>query len=166
MLLTLIATVAAGLGAAGLAIGLGRLLGWRPRWLAPVTGGLAMFAFVLWSEYSWFDRARAALPEGARIAETYAYSSWLQPWTVAVPRVARFAAVVTEGEGRYRRARVILAERLTGTLELTAMIDCAEGRRAALAPGAGTPDLATLDWSAPDPSDALVSTACQGAATG
>ncbi|MEO0661118.1 MAG: hypothetical protein AAFZ87_06250, partial [Planctomycetota bacterium] len=44
----------------------------------PVAAGLAMFAFTLWQEYTWFDRSTAVLPEGARVAETYDYASAIQ----------------------------------------------------------------------------------------
>lgn len=166
MILILIASVALGLGAAGVVLGLARLSGGRlPRWAAPVAGGLAMFAFMLWNEYSWFDRAVAGLPGDAAVAETYPHSSWLQPWTLAVPRIARFAAVAPSGpapEG-YRRADVLLVTRFEGIRVLPHLFDCATGRRALLPGGelpGGAERLAALDWTDPEGEAPLVRAAC------
>ncbi len=178
MFLHLIATVAIGLGAAGLLLGLGRLFGGLPRWGAPVAAGLAMAAFLLWSEYSWFDRARAGLAPGARVAEAYPYSSWLQPWTMLVPRVSRFAAVEVADPApypdrpAYLRADVLLVARLEGARRLPHLFDCARTRRAALTAGAlaafesGTPpDPEGLDWIVPEGQDALIDAACESGET-
>jgi hypothetical protein len=169
MLLLLFATVAIGLGTAGLVIGIGKLTGRPvPKGAAAVAAGLAMFGFMLWNEYSWFDRAEAGLPEGAVVAETVEHSSFLQPWTLAFPRVVRFAAIDTgpgaaaraapEREG-YLRADVILAARFSETLRIPHLFDCAGGRRAAL-PGSEA-DPATLDWVQGGGQDDLIRAACQ-----
>lgn len=162
MLFVLLATVALGLGAAGIVLLIARLLG-LPRWAAPLAGGAAMMAFMLWNEYTWFDRARAALPEGARVAVAYEHRSLFQPWTLARPRVARFAAV-DPAPGRaapdpaWMTADVILAARFEPTRAVPHVFDCAAGRRAAL-PEAGAAG-AKLDWIAAGPDDPLVAAAC------
>jgi len=162
MAFLLIAAIALGLGAAGLAMSLPRLFGRRaPRWLGPAAGGLAMFAFMLWNEYTWFDRTVASLPAGTVVAETYAHSSVLQPWTLAVPRIARFAAVIPSGETAegLLRARVLLAERLEGQRSVPHLFDCAHRARAVLPAGTGPAKASALDWSAP-PDDPLIAAAC------
>ena len=64
MVLELMATFCAGLGAAGLMMVLGLIWKPMPRWLIPAMGGLAMIGFTIWSEYSWGDRTAGNLPEG------------------------------------------------------------------------------------------------------
>ncbi|MEO1470600.1 MAG: hypothetical protein AAFV86_16260 [Pseudomonadota bacterium] len=169
MLFLLIATLTVGLGAAGLVLGPAKLLGRRaPRWAAPVAAGLAMFAFTLWQEYTWFDRSTAVLPEGARVAETYDYASAIQPWTLVWPRVWRFAAVVPgeAGEGGLLNATVLLAQRFADTVAIPHVIDCAAGRRAPVPPGAASGNPEALSWTEGGAGDPLVAAACDGRATG
>lgn len=168
MTFVLIAAIAIGLGAAGLALGLPRLLGLRaPRWLGPAAAGLAMFAFMLWNEYTWYDRSLAALPEGTVVAETYPHSSVFQPWTLVAPRIARFAAVLPKGrtETGLIEADVVLAERFSGHYRVPHLFDCADGRRAPLPPGEGPVKASALDWTAP-PDDPLIAAACAAAEKG
>ncbi|MEM6971577.1 MAG: hypothetical protein AAF577_02135 [Pseudomonadota bacterium] len=183
MILILVASIAIGLGAAGIVIGGAKLMRLKPpRFLGPVAGGIAMAAFMLWNEYTWFDRAQASLPEGARVAETYEHATWIQPWTLAVPRVTRFAAVSLEGtsngagggtsevvedSAELRRGWVVLAARFEGTQRIPVLFDCTTRRRAALTETAqagieaGTaPDPATLDWTEGGGSDPLLAAAC------
>lgn len=168
MVFILIATVAIGLGAAGLMLALTRLSGGRaPRWAAPVAAGLAMVAFMLWNEYTWYDRARESLPQGAVVAETYPYSSVFQPWTLVVPRVARFAVVGVPsqvGDSGLTVASVILIERLEPPQSVLQLFDCAGARRALLAgPGEGGP-LALPDdppWVEAGADDPLIRAACE-----
>jgi len=162
MIFILIAAIALGLGAAGLAMTLPRLVGRRPpRWLGPVAGGAAMFAFMLWNEYTWFERTVANLPDRAVVAETYPYSSVVQPWTLVAPRVARFAAVLPQGrtDSGMLRAEVVLAERFAGHRRLNVLFDCEARRRAPVPSGGASPDPAALDWTAP-PDDPLIAAAC------
>jgi len=162
MTLILIAAVALGLAAAGIVTGLPRLAGARaPRWAGPAAAGLAMFAFMLWNAYTWFERSVAVLPAGAAVAETYPHSSVFQPWTLLVPRVTRFAAVLPSGrtaEGLLR-ADVLLAERFAGERRIAHLFDCAARRRAVLPAGAAPARAAALDWTAP-PRDPLIAAAC------
>lgn len=177
MLFILLATVALGLGAAGLVLGLGKLTGLKPpRWMAPVAGGLAMFVFMLWNEYTWFDRSKATLPPDAEIAEAYPYTSWVQPWTLAAPRVTRFVAVAPAGAelaqpyaGRpeLRLADVIPHQRFEGSVRVPHLFDCAGSRRAALSPAdwsairsAAAPEPEGLAWVSPGAEDPLIRTAC------
>lgn len=166
MLLILFAAVALGLGAAGAVLMLPRLVGLHPpRWIAPLTGGVAMFAFMLWNEYTWFDRAAAALPPGVVVAETYDHASALQPWTLAVPRITRFAAVDLEGAARHPDhpgtllADVMLVERFSGTVRVPQIFDCTAGRRALPPEDLDTTDWDRLRWEGTG-EDALVRAAC------
>ena len=171
MLFVLIATIVTGLGAAGLVMGLGRLTGRPlPRYAAPIAGGAAMFVFMLWNEYTWYDRSVAALPGGATIAQTVPYSSPIQPWTMVWPRVIRFAAVdPVEGEAPggsgLVRADVILVARFQDTYRIPHLFDCAGQRRAALPAGGSPADPGGLDWVEPGPDDSLLDAACAGRPT-
>lgn len=94
MFIELIATIIAGIGAAGLIMLLNRATGSRlPRWLAPVGAGIAMLAATISSEYSWYQRTSSALPEGIVVAETVESKAMYRPWTYVVPFVERFMAV-------------------------------------------------------------------------
>ncbi|MGK7652272.1 hypothetical protein ACSQ76_07615 [Roseovarius sp. B08] len=96
MFIELIATVFAGIAAAGLLMLVNIALGRRlPRWLTPVAAGLGMIAATISSEYSWYDRTAAALPEGMKVAVTVDEQSWVRPWTQAWPYTERFVAVDT-----------------------------------------------------------------------
>ncbi|MGF1446668.1 MAG: hypothetical protein ACFBRM_10770 [Pikeienuella sp.] len=174
MLFILLATLALGLGAAGLVFIAGKLTGGAvPSWVAPAAGGLAMFAFMIWNEYTWYARAQAALPPDSRIAQVFEHRSPFQPWTLVAPRVVRFAAV------NLRRrelqgvlvGQVILRERFQGERRLPHLFDCAGHRRAALSVaewegiGSGYPPLLeTLDWIDAGAQDPLLSAACNDGA--
>ncbi|MEM9781033.1 MAG: hypothetical protein AAF899_01020 [Pseudomonadota bacterium] len=168
MILILVASVALGLGGAGVVLLLFKLTGkTAPRYAAPIAAGLSMASFMLWNEYTWFDRAQAALPDGAKIAETYEHASWVQPWTLAVPRVTRFAAVTLEPPGALRWGWVTLAARFEGSQRIPVVFDCAAGRRAALSEAAqarlesGSPPApADLDWVEVGTRDPLLAAAC------
>ncbi len=163
MFFMLIATFAAGIVAAGIALAAPRLVGKRaPRHLPPVAAGVAMFAFMLWNEYSWFDRSVEALPEGVEVAASYPYSNALQPWTLIAPRVNRFAAVDVGGARRNAdlpdqvMADVLLFSRFEEAVMLPQVFDCAATRRADAAVGP------SLEWVDVDPDDPLLNAACGG----
>ncbi|MEM6679514.1 MAG: hypothetical protein AAF675_16750 [Pseudomonadota bacterium] len=167
MILVLIGTVAIGLGSAGILFLTSKVTGVKPpTGVAPIAAGIAMFAFMLWNEYSWFDRAQDGLPAGAAVADTIEHSSVFQPWTMAIPRVVRFAAIdagpsaaaaAAPTHPGLLRADVILAERFGETLRLPHLFDCTGSRRAALPATDALPG--ELDWviSGTDP---LIKTAC------
>jgi hypothetical protein len=162
MFLMLIATFAAGFVAAGTVIAGPRLVGKRaPRHLPPLAAGLAMVAFMIWNEYSWFDRAAGALPEDVKVAATYTQSSIFQPWTMVKPRINRFAAIDLGGARRNPEfpdqvmAEVLLLSRFDDTASRMQVFDCAEHKRADAPQGEGA-----LDWVEVDTDDPLLRTAC------
>lgn len=94
MFLELIATFAAGLGAAGVVLLLNRITGGRlPGWAMPVAAGATMIGVAIWSEMTWADRTADALPDGIEVAETVTESAWWRPWTYLWPQTTRFIAV-------------------------------------------------------------------------
>lgn len=171
MFLELIGVIFAGIAAAGVVMLLGKALGGRlPRWLAPVAAGLAMLGVTIASEYGWYARTKAALPEGLVVAETVENRSFYRPWTYVVPYVDRFAALDAATMKRHAgHPQIYLAEvyffgRWSPVSKLPVWLDCDGGRRAlaagATVPAGGLP--AGLDWVAPGSGDGILAAACGG----
>jgi hypothetical protein len=173
MILEFIAFIAAGFATAGVVMLVNRLTGNRlPRWLIPAAIGGGMFAFALWSEYSWYPRTTGTLPEGVVVATDNAHASSYRPWTYIVPIVTRFIAVDTrttraipEAEGHVATSIILLGRWERGA-QLGVVFDCTGGRRADLV-GAVTLDDAGLPadpdaWIPVGLEDPVLQTACQG----
>ena len=171
MFLELIAVIFAGFALAGLAMLLNRLTGGRlPRWFAPVAAGIGMIVVTVVSEYGWYGRTLAALPEGLVVAEEVPHQSLYQPWTYAVPYVDRFAAVDIgtmrshpEKPGQHM-GEIFFFGRWAPVSKLSALFDCPGLRRAVLAEGSifesdGT--VTAAEWVAVEPSDPLLNTVCE-----
>lgn len=93
MLWELIATLSAGLGAAGIALLLRALtLKKLPNWIIPVFAGAGMLGFQIYSEYNWFDHQRSLLPQGVEVVRTAKESSGWRPWSYLYPQTMRFIA--------------------------------------------------------------------------
>jgi len=94
MIFELIGALSAGLGLMGVVMLLWRLLGRGkfPGWAYPATVAAGMFAFSVWAEYSWADRALDAQPQ-LRLADTTADPSPLRPLSYFRTPVNRFRAI-------------------------------------------------------------------------
>lgn len=89
----LIATLSAGLGAAGIALLLRALtLKKLPNWIIPVFAGAGMLGFQIYSEYTWFNHQRSLLPQGVEVVRTAEESSAWRPWSYLYPQTMRFIA--------------------------------------------------------------------------
>lgn len=171
MFLELIATIFAGFAVAGIVMLVGRLSGGRlPKWLAPVAAGLAMIGVTITSEYGWYDRSRAALPEGIVVAETGENRSLYRPWTYVVPFVERFAAIDTSTAkthpalpGQYL-TEVYFFGRWAPVSSLSVRLDCDRWRRAVVTSENAfeVDNDQRVDWIAPPPEDGLLTTFCAG----
>jgi len=142
MLIELIATLALGSAAAGIALVLSRLSARKmPRSIAPVAAGIAMIAFQVWSEYAWFGRTSSALPAGIKVTEQYTQAAAWRPWTYVFPQVNRFVAVDVAAARRNERqpghvmADVFLFTRFSPTVTVPQLVDCKAQRRADIADG-------------------------------
>ena len=92
----LIAAFAAAVACAGVAMVLRKLSGGRlPKWFTPAAAGAGMIGFAVWSEYDWFDRLEAGLPEGVAIVWKDDSPSPLRPWTMVIPMTKGFTAMDT-----------------------------------------------------------------------
>jgi len=168
MFLELIATFVAGVGAAGLVMGLNRIFKRRlPRWLMPVAAGAAMIAYAVWSEYSWADRTVSGLPPGvvevARIEDRIAW----KPWTYLAPQATRLMAVDAGAAARrpdtpeIRLVTLYLFARWQPTRSVPVLVDCAAPARADTS-DAALEDPAAADWRPLSPDDPLIGAVCTG----
>lgn len=170
MFLELIGTVFAGIAVAGLVMLVNKLTGGRlPKWLVPVAAGLGMIATTISSEYSWFDRTTAQLPEGLEVVQTVEKRAFYQPWSYVVPYVDRFAAVDHATVRRndalpdQRLADLYFFGRWASVQKLPIAVDCAGGRRASLADGAAFDDsgaIVNADWVKVGLDDPVVAALC------
>ncbi|WP_425093786.1 hypothetical protein [Tropicimonas sp. S265A] len=142
MFLELVATFSIGFGAAGLVLLLNWISGGRlPRAMLPISAGLAMIGFTIWSEYSWYPRTLAQLPDGVEVLVAHEQQAFYQPWSYVKPFVNRFLAVdmgrALRNENQPDQVIVPLVsmERWQFGSEVPVIVDCAESRRAAMADG-------------------------------
>jgi hypothetical protein len=170
MLYELVATVAAGFAGGGVAMLLRWLTRGRlPRWLVPTAAGAAMIAFVIWSDYTWYARSVAGLPDSFEVFfENSERPAW-RPWTLVVPVITRFAAVDHVSERRNDKqpdqvmADVYLFARFVPAVRRTVLVDCARQLRTDVAEGMeldadGAPVDAT--WISLPPDDPLAAAVC------
>lgn len=171
MFLELLATVIAGIAAAGVVMLLNRLTGRRlPGWCAPTGAGLAMVAMTISMEYSWYGRTVAALPEGITVAQSVEKQSFYQPWTYVVPYVNQFVAIDRATMKRHpalpdrRIADLYFFGRWSPLRTMPVAFDCGQGRRAIL--GTATQfgqngEILNADWVDVGPDDLVLDAACE-----
>lgn len=173
MFLELIGTVFAGFAAAGIVMLANKLTGGRlPRWGAPVGAGAAMIAMTIASEYGWYGRTTATLPEGVEVFETVENRRFYRPWTYLAPYVDRFAAV---DRGSLQRnpelpgqmmADLYFFGRWAPVNKMPVLVDCDGMRRASLADGAqfdAQGAVSDANWIAVGPEDSILMALCEGA---
>lgn len=139
MFLELIATIVAGIAAAGMMMLVMRATGSRlPKWLTPVAAGAAMIGVTITNEYGWYPRTFAKLPEGVVVVETVQNQSFYRPWTYARPFTERFVAVDTATmrthpqQPALRMADTYYFGRWSPVNRIGVLADCAGLRRAPL----------------------------------
>ncbi|MBO9479729.1 hypothetical protein J7382_19475 [Shimia sp. R11_0] len=171
MFIELLGVIFAGVAGAGLMMVILRVTGNRlPRWLTPVAAGAAMIAATISSEYSWYSRTTATLPEGLEVVETVETSAAWRPWTYLAPLTERFVALdiaslqTNSAQPDMRLAQVYFYGRWSPLHRLNVAADCAKGQRAALVDAItfeadGT--IAGAQWVSPDADDALLTALCE-----
>ncbi|MEM8751641.1 MAG: hypothetical protein AAGF90_01560 [Pseudomonadota bacterium] len=165
-----LAAFAVGVAVAGVVLILGRLvMPGLPRYAAPAAAGVAMIAFTVWSEYTWFSRTEATLPDDVRVVSTFTESSMIRPWTKLAPYVDRFAAVDMASLRRNDAAPgqvmadVIVVARQSRNARLPVLVDCPGGRRADIADGVAFDDAGRVedaDWTLMAADDPLLAALC------
>jgi hypothetical protein len=170
MLLEFVATIASAFGAAGVVMMLNILVGRRlPGWSIPAAAGLGMLAFAVWSEYSWYGRVTAQLPDGVVVASVNETTAWYRPWSFFAPQVNRLIAV----DHRFdRRNPAVPGQVLTNSVlmarwepsrQFGAVFDCVDSRRADLMDEVVFGENGTLDgvvWVQLESDDAVLNAAC------
>lgn len=139
MIFEFIAAVVAAIAVAGIAmifrwLSRGRL----PKWIVPAAAGLGMLSYTIWSEYSWFSRATAAMPAGVEVAWLNKDNAFWRPWSYYHPVIDRFTAVDTRSAQRHPNqpgqvmVDVILSARWQLPTQVRVLFDCTNHRRADL----------------------------------
>ncbi|MCB1334978.1 MAG: hypothetical protein KDK26_15350 [Roseivivax sp.] len=166
MLLQLVAVIVAGVGGAGLMMGLNRLTGRRlPRWLVPLAAGAAMLATAVASEYGWYTATRDGLPQGFVVVQTVETRAPYRPWTYAVPLVTRFIALdptaikPAQDDINHSLVTLYLFARWQPALLVEVRVDCAGKRRADPSEEPAAP----LVWREVGADDPILAAVCPGA---
>ncbi len=167
MFLELIATFAAGLGAAGVVLLLNRVTRGRlPRWAMPVAAGVAMIGTAVSSEMTWASRTADGLPQGVAVAETVTESAWYRPWTYLWPQGTRMMAVDTatvrrnEATPDTRLVDLYLLARWQPTQRVPQLIDCVAKTRADVS-DAALADPAAAAWQPLSDENTLLELVCK-----
>lgn len=169
--LELLATFFAGIGMAGIFIALRKLSRGRvPGWMTPLAAGATMVFVAIYSEYSWYGRTVAGLPEGMEVAEVNEARQMYRPWTYVAPLVNRFVAVdvasaqVHEAHPGQMLTNIYTWGRWQPINRFPVLIDCTEHRRA-LIPGdaiyGSDGSVEGAVWSNVPGDDPVLATACK-----
>lgn len=170
MIFELIGTIVAGVVAALLVWAINRTLRGRlPKWLMPAAAGAAMLLATITSEYGWFDRTEAAMPQSMIVAQTIEETSAYRPWTYAVPFVSHFIAVdqatirTHPDRPDQRIVELVFFGRWARTAKVPALFDCAESRRADILDGVsfgGGGEVLNAVWHDLPATDPILQAAC------
>lgn len=176
MLWELLATVFAGLGAAGIALALRAFSRKRlPSWIIPVCAGSAMLGFQIYSEYTWFSHQKSLLPEDVLVVRQVKETAPWRPWTYLYPQTVRFVAVQV-GKGAVNQmnpelilADVFLFERRMAARQVPQIFHCGANARATLTDDLKIPQPGTVpgnQWTPLDANDELLVAVCNKALAG
>lgn len=137
MLWDLIATLVAGVGAAGIALLLRKVTAQRaPRYVVPVFAAVGMLGFQIFSEYQWFEHQQSLLPKGVVVVKAVTESTPWRPWSYVKPQIVRFMAVDLENASANEQnpqlmlATLYLFERRQAAIAVKQVIHCEMQQRA------------------------------------
>lgn len=176
MFLSLVATVLAGVAAAGFVMVLnhlgGKTLGRTlPRWITPVAAGAAMLLATISNEYGWYSATSKAMPPEFTVVQTVESKAFYRPWTYARPFVDRYVAVDSasihshESQPDLRLGDIYFYGRWSPVKKITVLADCANGRRAALVESISFNDdgsVSGVQWVSAPNDDPVLTTICGG----
>ena len=170
MFFELIGTIVAGVAAGLLVWALNRTLKGRlPKWLMPVAAGVAMLLATISSEYGWYGRMQANMPEGMVVALAIEEKAFYRPWTFVKPFVSRFVAVDQAGARTHpaqpaqRIVDLVFYGRWARTAKVPILFDCANAKRADIVDGVefdGEGGVANAQWRDLPADDPILATAC------
>lgn len=171
MALELIAAIVAAFAMAGIALLARKLSGNRlPKWLISVAAGAGLIGFTIWSEYDWFGRVAAELPEGVEVVWHSEQAMPLRPWTYLAPITTKFVALDRRAMAQHpnnadlRMARLYNFARWQPVVDGLMIFDCAAGRQVMIHDGVEiTPEglLQGADWATPTADDMFQNAACR-----
>lgn len=171
MLWELIATVVAGVGAAGIALFIRKLSRNKaPRYLVPVFAGAAMLLFQIHGEYGWYQHQASRLPEGVVVVKTVEEQAVWRPWSYLYPQTLRFiAADVGNMSANKRNPQLKLVDlyffaRRSEARRVMQVVHCGEHARADFTETLDLPlNNAPLSdaWQKLGPTDPLMLVVCQ-----
>ncbi|MEM9578625.1 MAG: hypothetical protein AAF999_16635 [Pseudomonadota bacterium] len=172
MLFELIGTIMAGAAMALIFWAVNRTLlkGRLPSWLMPASAGLAMLIATVSSEYGWFDRTAATMPQGFVVAQTVEEKVFYRPWTYAKPFVTRFVAVdqasmrTHPAQPDQRIVDLVFYGRWTRTAKVPMLFDCGTNQRADIVDGiefGSDGEILGADWMPVKATDPVLRVACE-----
>ncbi len=137
----IISIISIGLGIAGCIMAVFKVFGHKsPRYLIPLSAGLAMVIFTIWNEYSWYGRSVETLPDDVIVVKELPASSMLYPWTLVFPSVEKYILMDTLKIQRHKThqdfvmAETAVISRYADPLRGLHMFNCALGTRADISP--------------------------------
>ncbi len=173
MLIDFIAMACVGAAMAGIFLALRKILKERlPKWALPAVIGAGMLSYSVWSEYSWYSRVAAALPEQVTILAAPRDTSPMRPWTYIAPPITRFMALdgtvlrTSTENATIKQGEIMLVQRWHKTNRVAVGFDCAQWRHADLVDGATLSpagDLTGSFWLEAAKDDPLMLAACPAA---
>ena len=172
MFFELIGTIIAGVAMALLVWAVNRTLlkGRLPSWLVPVSAGAAMLVSAVSSEYGWFNRTTAIMPEGFVVAQTVEETAIFRPWTYVAPFVTRFVAVdqatmrTHPQQPNQRIVDLVFYGRWARTAKVPVLFDCGTGQRADIVDGiefGANGEVVGAQWVTVSASDPVLKVACE-----
>ena len=172
MFFELAGTIIAGVATALLFWAVNRTLlkGRLPKWLMPASAGLAMLVATISSEYGWFDRTTATMPQGFVVAQTVEEKVFYRPWTYAIPFVSRFVAVdqvskrTHPAQPNQRIVDLVFYGRWTRTAKVPMLFDCGANQRADIVDGiefGSDGEVLGADWIEVKATDPVFKVACE-----
>lgn len=109
-----------------------------PSWVTPAALALTLVGTSIWTEYSWYDRTRGALPDSVTVFGQGQTATGLRPWTYLRPFTSRFIAVDraalrgSAAQPTLVQGEMWLIERWKPIGRVPAVWDCANQARADL----------------------------------
>jgi hypothetical protein len=169
MFFELVGTIMAGLAAALFVFAIRRWKPAIPKWLMPAAAGGAMILAAISSEYGWYGRVSAQLPEGFVVAQTMEEKAPWRPWSYLIPYTGRFIAV---DQGMAKTNPNVPGQRIVDLYffgrwaplqRLTVLWDCTGNRTATLGEGAEfteSGEIAGVEWQPIPADDPVRAAAC------
>jgi hypothetical protein len=109
-----------------------------------------MIGYSIYSEYSWYGRVMAGLPESVLVVSTVEESAPWRPWTYLVPMRSRFLAIDAAqikrvaGNADLAATSIMAVQRWAPVRSVPVVYDCAAGARADLVGGAALDETGKL----------------------